>query len=190
MADKTTENYNNQLKEEFGALIESLDLKEQRSKEYLRLRWLDQVMWMEKRAVAMRDRHRRYRLNVMIFSALVPIFVALNFNQDKEIDKILKVAVISISAVVTVSSAIDEFYQFGNRWYSYRRAAELMKTHGWQFFQLSGAYRSYKTHEEALPVFTDQIEGIIQRDVEIYVSEGMQHLNRQEKKPEKLPSGE
>ncbi|MER3434547.1 MAG: DUF4231 domain-containing protein [Leptolyngbya sp. ERB_1_1] len=187
MADKPSIEYNEKIEEEFNALINSLDLKEQRSKDYLRMRWLDQVKWMEKRAGEMRDRHRRYRLNVIIFSALVPIIVASNFSQDKEIDKILKVATISISAIVTVSSAIDEFYQFGNRWYSYRKAAELLKTHGWQFFQLSGAYRGYKTHEEALPIFTDQIEGIIQRDVEIYVSEGMQHLNPQEQKTEELP---
>ncbi|MBE9014182.1 DUF4231 domain-containing protein [Pseudanabaenaceae cyanobacterium LEGE 13415] len=189
MAGKTTDAYNDQLKREFGELIDSLNLKEQRSKDYLRMRWLDQVMWMEKRAGEMRDRHRRMRLNVIICSALVPIIVALNFNQDKEVDKVLKVTVIAISAVVTVSSAIDEFYQFGNRWYSYRRSAELLKTHGWQFFQLSGAYRNYKTHEEALPVFSDEIEGIIQRDIEIYVAEGMQQLNAQEKQPE-LPQTE
>ncbi|MER3477432.1 MAG: hypothetical protein C4287_14220 [Leptolyngbya sp. ERB_1_2] len=125
MADKPSIEYNEKIEEEFNALINSLDLKEQRSKDYLRMRWLDQVKWMEKRAGEMRDRHRRYRLNVIIFSALVPIIVASNFSQDKEIDKILKVATISISAIVTVSSAIDEFYQFGNRWYSYRKAAKL-----------------------------------------------------------------
>ncbi len=190
MADKATEDYNQQLKEEFGTLIESLDLKEQRSKDYLRMRWLDQVMWMEKRAGEMRDRHRRWRISAILCSALVPIIVTLNFNQDKEIDKVLKVTTVIISAVVTVSSAIDEFYQFGDRWYSYRKSAELLKTHGWQFFQLSGVYRTYKTHEEALPIFSDEIEGIIQRDVEIYVTEGTKQLSHPEKKPEELPPTE
>jgi hypothetical protein len=189
MPDKTTIDYNSQLKQEFGALIDSLNLKEQRSKEYLRMRWLDQVMWMEKRAGEMRDKHRRLRLNVIICSALVPIVVALNFNQDKEVDKILKITIVAISAVVTVSSAIDEFYQYGERWYSYRKSAELLKTHGWQFFQLSGVYRSYKTHEEALPIFSDEIESIIQRDVEIYVAEGMKRA-QEEKKPDEPPSAD
>ncbi|MGG6266802.1 DUF4231 domain-containing protein [Leptolyngbya sp. AN03gr2] len=188
MSGKKTDDYSNQLRHEFGELIDSLDLKEQRSREYLRMRWLDQVMWMEKRAGEMRDRHRRLRLSVIICSAIVPIIVAMNFNQDKEVDKVLKVTVIAVSAVVTVSSAIDEFYQFGNRWYSYRKSAELLKTQGWQFFQLSGAYRNYETHEEALPIFSDEIEGIIQRDVEIYVSEGMQQLSAQEKTPELPPT--
>ena len=187
MANKTTDVYNSQIKEEFGALIESLDLREQRSKDYLRMRWLDQVVWMEKRAGEMRDRHRRWRISAIICSALVPIIVTLNFTEDKEIDKFLKVTTVIVSAIVTVSSAVDEFYQYGDLWYSYRRSAELLKTQGWQFFQLSGSYRDYKTHEEALPVFSEQIEGIIQRDVEVYVTEGMQALKPREKSHEELP---
>lgn len=164
--------YNDQLKQDFGRMIDSLKVEELQ-KDYLKSRWLDQVVWMENRATDMRNWHRRLRLTTIVASAIVPILVTINFNQDPKLDKWLKVATVGLSAVVTVSSAIEVFYQFGDRWYSYRKSAELLKSQGWQFFQLSGSYRSYDTHSKALPVFTDQVEEIIQRDVELYVTEGM-----------------
>lgn len=170
--DQPAKNYNEQLKQDFGRMINSLDIQELQ-KDYLKSRWLDQVVWMENRANSMRDRHRWFRLTTIIASAIVPILVTINFNQDPKLDKWLKVATVGLSAIVTVSSAIEVFYQFGDRWYSYRKSTELLKSQGWQFFQLSGSYRTYKTHAEALPLFTDQVEQIIQHDVELYVTEGL-----------------
>ena len=51
-----------------------------------------------------------------------------------------------------------------------------MKSQGWQFLELSGAYREYEDRAEAFPVFADQIESIIQRDVELYVTEGIRQI--------------
>lgn len=179
--------YNQQLKQKFDSLIDDLEI-ESLHKEYLKSRWLDQVLWMENRATQMRNWHRRLRLTVIVASAIVPILVALNFNEDKAFDKWLKVGTISISALVTVSSAVEAFNQFGDRWYSYRRSAELLKTHGWQFLQLGGVYRTYKTHAEALPVFTEQVEGIIQRDVDVYTAEAVKTRKRDDYEPEKPPN--
>ncbi len=180
--------YNDQLKQKFGTMIDDLDIKPLH-KEYLKSRWLDQVLWMECRATEMRNWHRRLRLTVIIASAIVPILVAFNFNEDKTFDKWLKVGTISISALVTVSSAVEEFNQFGDRWYSYRKSVELLKTHGWQFLQLSGAYRTYKTHADALPIFTEQVEEIIQRDVEVYTTEAMKSRKQEDDEPEKPAAG-
>jgi hypothetical protein len=83
----------------------------------------------------------------------------------------LKGATIVLSGIVAVSSAVEEFFHYGERWYNYRRSAESLKAQGWQFFQLSGHYRPYKSHEEAFVVFADQVEEIIQRDVEVYVTQ-------------------
>jgi hypothetical protein len=88
------------------------------------------------------------------------------------VQKVVKLLTVALSAIVTSSAAIDEFFGFSDRWYSYRRSVELLKSQGWQFFQLSGAYQEYKSHEMAFPVFAERIEAIIQRDVEVYVTEG------------------
>jgi hypothetical protein len=85
-----------------------------------------------------------------------------------------------LSGVVTVSAAVEGFCQFGERWYSYRRSAELLKSQGWQFLQLSGAYRQYESHGAALPLFSDEVEGIIKQDVEVYVLEALRGQKWQE----------
>jgi hypothetical protein len=171
--DESALPYNQQLQRRFERTIEGLAIAPLQ-KEYLRSRWLDQVLWMENRASQMRSWHRRLRITAIVASALVPILVTINFNQDKALDKWLKVGTVLISGVVTVSAAVEEFCQFGNRWYSYRRSAELLKSQGWQFLQLSGMYGRFESHEAALPLFTEQVEGVIQRDVEVYVTEALQ----------------
>lgn len=176
------QDYNEELKQEFYRIIDALDVEELK-KDYLKSRWLNQVMWMENRAGQMRDRHQRLRVTTIVASAIVPILVTLNFNQDPNMDKALKVATVGLSAVVTASSAIEVFYKFGDRWYSYRRSVELLKSQGWQFFQLSGSYRSFKNHADALPAFTEQVEEIIQRDVEVYVTEGMRDRAQEPPQP-------
>jgi hypothetical protein len=145
---------------------------------------------MEGRSNRMRDRHQRWRMWTIVLSAVLPIVVLLNFNEDKTADKFIRVLTVGISSTIAIGTALEEFHQYGKRWYSYRRATELLKTQGWQFLQLSGAYRPYKNHREALPIFSDQVEAIIQRDVEVYVTEGMQQIVKDETQPpEQLPPG-
>ncbi len=174
--------YNQQLKNDFGQLIDQLQL-ENVQKAYLRARWLDQVLWMEGRANYNRNWHRRLRFTSIVLGVIVPILVTLdgsNFKLFNQFDaqKALKGTTIVLSSIIAISAALEEFYQFGNRWYSYRKSTELLKTNGWQFFERSGQYRN-KTHQEAFPLFIEQVESIVQRDVEIFVTEGIK-----EKEPE------
>jgi hypothetical protein len=79
-----------------------------------------------------------------------------------------------LSQVVAILAAVEQFFKFGDRWRHYRRTAEALKSHGWQFFQLGGAYISYAKkggHQAAFPVFVAQVEEIIQSDVEGFVSQ-------------------
>ena len=165
--------YNAQLRKDFAEIIEQLEL-DQLQKSYLSSRWLDQVMWLEARAGDMRDWHRRLRIGAIVASAIVPILITVNFNEDKTIDKWLKVATVGISAFVTVAGAVEEFSQFGDKWYRYRRTAEVLKSQGWQFMERSGVYQDFSEHRLAFPLFAEQVEGIIQRDVEVYVEEALQ----------------
>jgi type III secretory pathway component EscS len=167
---KSELDYSQQLKRDFGKMIDALDLTDLQ-KDYLRSRWLDQVLWMESRANTMRNWYRKLRLTTIIVSGFVPVLVSINSSRDQGLEHWLKVVTVGISAIVTISSAIEEFFQFGDRWYNYRKSVELLKTQGWQFLQLSGSYHLYKTHSAALPIFTEEVEGIIQRDVQVYTTE-------------------
>lgn len=170
--------YNEQLKQNFGRIFEALTLTNLQ-KEFLRSRWLDQVLWMEGRAARARDRYYSLRLATIICSVIVPILLGLNFS-NKNVDSALKKFTIVLSGVVAVSSAVEEFFHYGERWRHYRRTAESLKAQGWQFFELSGPYYRNKTHEEAFSIFANVVEDIIQHDVEVYATQVTQ-----EKKKEK-----
>ena len=75
------------------------------------------------------------------------------------------------TALVAISVAVEGFFRFGDRWRHYRRNAELLKSEGWMFFQKSGRYRNYKSHGEAYPEFSEQVEGMLREDVEHYLTD-------------------
>lgn len=164
------------LKEDFQGLFESMELNEYQRR-FLASRWLDQVLWMEKKANVCRDRHYRLRLSAIIFGVIVPILIGINIpnDDDRVYDDYLRAGkntlTIGLSAVVAISAAVEEFFHYGERWYHYRRTVESLKTYGWQFSQLSGKYAKFSTHKEAFMTFANQVEEVIQRDVEVYVTQ-------------------
>lgn len=159
------------LKKDFKDLFEHLELTDVQRK-FLNSRWLDQVLWMEKKANLCRDRHYRLRLTAIILGVIVPILIGINLPERYERWATAKNALtISLSAIVAVSGAVEEFFHYGERWYHYRRTVESLKTYGWQFSQLSGKYAKFPNHKDAFMTFANQVEEVIQRDVEIYVTQ-------------------
>jgi hypothetical protein len=162
--------YNEQLKQDFGKMIDELPLKPVQ-REYLRMRWLDQILWMEKRATESRDRHYQLRVTAILGGLLVPVLVGLTpVEGDKSTLNVFRYTTAGLGAIVAVASAIDQFFSYGDRWRNYRRSAELLKSQGWQFFQLSGPYSKSTNHETAFSMFAGQVEEVIQRDVEVYAT--------------------
>jgi Protein of unknown function (DUF4231) len=91
--------------------------------------------------------------------------------------------VFGLGLVVALAAAIEGFFHFSDRWPHYRRTAELLKSEGWQFFQLSGPYAGAGSHPGAYPLFAAQVEALIQRDVDVYftavVAEPTQQQDKQ-----------
>lgn len=161
--------YTEFLKDDFRDLFGQLDLSDIQRK-FLGSRWLDQVLWMEKKANHCRDNHYRLRLSAIILGVIVPILIGINV-ENESLRKTKEYVTIGLSAIVAISAAVEEFFHYGERWYHYRRTVESLKTYGWQFSQLSGPYAKYADHKEAFMAFANQVEEIIQRDVEIYVTQ-------------------
>jgi hypothetical protein len=87
---------------------------------------------------------------------------------------IASLAALLVSQGVAICAAIDQFYKYGDRWRHYRRSVELLKSDGWQFFQLIGSYAIYAdkgNHKAAFALFANQVESIIRSDVEGYISQ-------------------
>ena len=151
------------LKEDLGGMITTLKLGDLRE-HFLRSRWLDQVLWMEGRAAHSRERYYALRLTMIVGGVIVPALLGLGLP-------VLRYVTIGLSLLVAVSAAVEEFFHYGERWRHYRRATERLKAEGWHFFQLSGPYRDRETHAEAFRDFAARVEDIIQRDVDVYVTE-------------------
>ncbi|MDB9528403.1 DUF4231 domain-containing protein [Oscillatoria sp. CS-180] len=164
-----TDPYAEFLKEDFQDLFSQLELTDVQRK-FLGSRWLDQVLWMEKKANHCRDRHYRLRLTAIVLGVIVPVLIGVSTGNERA-DKVKEYVTIGLSAVVAVSAAVEEFFHYGERWYHYRRTVESLKTYGWQFSQLSGPYAKFPTHKDAFMIFANQVEEVIQRDVEVYVTQ-------------------
>ena len=161
--------YGEWLKGELGAVIDQLDLSELQ-KRCLRSRWLDAVMWVERKAKQAQRLHYASRLVIIIGGLIIPALVSLDLGTDPAAD-LVRWAAFGLGLLVAVSAAIDGLFRFGERWRHYRLIAERLKIEGWQFFQLSGPYARQAGHAAAHPEFAARVEEIIRSDVEQYITE-------------------
>jgi hypothetical protein len=172
--------YRDWLKQDLGELIEVLGLTEMQ-KHFLRSRWLDQVLWMEGKADNCRCRYYALRLLAIIGGVIIPALVGLKISGGKAANFINGLT-FGISLLVAISLAVEEFFHFGERWRHYRRTVEALKIEAWQFFQLSGPYQSHPGHQQAYPAFAARVEEILQRDVEVFITQVLREKKEEEKK--------
>ncbi|HEY9604810.1 MAG TPA: DUF4231 domain-containing protein, partial [Allocoleopsis sp.] len=147
-----TNPYRDYLKQEMSELIEKIDLSDLQRR-FMKSRWLDQVLWLESRATKSRNRHYGLRLITIIGGVIVPALVSVNsaHTRNPKLAEIFGWTAFGLSQAVAISAAVEELFSYGENYRRYRNTAEGMKIAGWQFFQLSGPYQSFKTHAEAYP---------------------------------------
>jgi hypothetical protein len=162
--------YEKWLKEDLGQLINALEISELQ-KHSLRSRWLDQVVWMEKKAGQCQRWYYTLRLIAIIGGVIVPALIGLNLANNEFAAGFIQWTAFGLGIVVAISVAIEEFFRFGERWRHYRSAAERLKIEGWQLFQLGGPYQEFKNHAEAYPSFATRTESIHQQEVDVYITE-------------------
>jgi hypothetical protein len=166
-AAKAYKDYKDWLKADLDGLIGELRLSKLRQ-HFLRSRWLDQVLWVESRANHHRNRYFFLRLITIVGGVIVPALVTLNLNGSA--NAAVSWPTFAVSLLVALSAAVEGFFRYGERWRHYRRTAELLKTEGWQFFQLTGNYRRHAAYASAYPLFASRVEDILQQDVDAYVT--------------------
>jgi hypothetical protein len=149
MAKKKT--YYDYLREELGELVDQLQLPELQKKA-LKRRWLDQVVWADKKADQCRRWHYRLRLTTIVGGVILPALVGINFQLGRDnafFRTWFPYLPFALSQVIAVSAAAEEFFRYGDRWRDYRKMSEDLKAEGWQYLQLTGPYQ-YKPSADAL----------------------------------------
>jgi Protein of unknown function (DUF4231) len=164
----TQHSYDDSLKQDLGALIDAVELPDLH-KRFLRLRWLDQMLWAERRAGQARDRYYALRMLAIIGGVIVPALVSLNLQAS--IAAVFGWITFALSLAVAISLAVEGFFRWGERWAHYRRMAEMLKSEGWMFFQLAGPYQEPGTHAGAYPEFAKRVEAIVASDVDLFIAQ-------------------
>lgn len=179
MAETSKDSDSKRTKRQFEEIIAGLQLNELQ-KRFLRDRWLDQLLWFEHKAEVNQRRYYVLRLMTIVGGLIVPALVSLNVQND--VAEALAWITFGLSLVVAISAALDGFFKFGERWRSFRRVAELLKAHGWQYFELSGPYQA-ADHASAFPMFAAQVETVIQEDLKAFIAQAAQARTAQGERP-------
>ncbi len=167
----TNDDYQLFLKKMFKELIDKLDLEEHQ-RDFLMLRWLDQVIWLEKKAIENQWWHFWFRRINIVLSALVPALVGITFFEgNARGELILKSITVILSVIVAVITGLGQFFRYGDKWNLYRKTAEGLKGEFWAFYTRSGIYGTYKTHTDGFMLFANHSERIIDEDVRVYTTE-------------------
>jgi hypothetical protein len=174
------------LRSELERIIEKLDLEPLR-KEFLRLRWLDQVLWMEERANNTKVLYYILRLTTIVGGVIIPALVSISLPSKDAITDVITWVVFVLSLLVAISAALEGFLRYGEQWRHYRLKVELLKSEGWLFFQLSGRrYRDFKSHAEAYPRFAHRVEKWNRIEVGEYITEVARDKGEEDEEEEEV----
>jgi len=151
-------------------IINSLQLTSETDKHILKSRFLYEVLNYDLRRNHTKRYYNIFRFAVTVGSILLPALLSIGqmdpAKLPKNFDQISYWSTWSISLTVTVCNGFLQLFSLDKNYFEYALTSEQLKTEGWQFFQLSGKYEDYKTHEEAYRPFCKSIENIKRKQVE------------------------
>src|SRR5262249_55866695 len=122
--------YASWLEQELGAMIDGLELDD-RQKRFMRSRYIDQIVWLEKNANPSQRWYYGLRLVAIIGGLVVPALVSLNVREGN-VASAIAWTTFAVSLLVAAAVAVEGFFHYGDRWRHYRRTAEMLKSQGWQ----------------------------------------------------------
>ncbi|MGD2047967.1 MAG: DUF4231 domain-containing protein [Chloroflexota bacterium] len=115
-------------REEYITLIDGLELTDLQ-KEAMKGRWLDQREYTSKESAKNKRRYVRLRLIAIIGGVLIPSLISLNL--DDPYDLYLRAIVWVVGLSVAISTAVEEFFHYGERWVNWlwgRRRTRIIQT--------------------------------------------------------------
>jgi len=144
-------------------IINSLDLSK-KYKLFLKHRYLDVVNNFEQNSNKYLIVSNILRFSIGIGTILTPIILSL---QGTFIDyaELIYWIVLSVSTVTGILNMTIELFKFRENYIISKLSLESLKSEGWEYFQLTGDYKPFKTNKEAYEKFAGQIEKITKRSL-------------------------
>jgi hypothetical protein len=156
------------MRRELSATIEDLSGLGQSQRDFLKARWLSQLLWYESAALTHRYAYVATRVTAIAGGILVPALVGLNLDRGSTFS--VRGLVFVLGLLIAVAVGLEGFFRLGDTWRQYRRMAELLKVEGWLFFQLAGPYHRDGTHSKAFHRFAGRTEQLYRDEIEDYIS--------------------
>ena len=161
-------------------IIENAELDDYKKAILIR-RFVKQVVYYERKCDTYRYYYNLFRTSVTIGSILLPALLSIqnisltsDKNKDQKFQNVVYWLTWGISLGVTVCNGIIQLYSLDKLYYSSSMLTEKLKSEGWKFFQLSGRYIFFTTHDEAFIPFCDEIEKLKMEQVTHEYSELLQ----------------
>jgi hypothetical protein len=160
--------------EEMRSLIARMEITDEQ-RQFLRSRWLDQVLYMGDRASDAKRRYYAFRLTTVVGGVIVPALISISLagagRFDSNLDFGMRLLTFVVSAMVAITASVEGFMHYGERWRHYRVNAELLKSEGWQYLTASGAYRRVTDPEQAFQTFAARVEEVLRDDVDGFMTQ-------------------
>ena len=158
-------------------VIDSLILPDDTNKEIIRLRFVDEVEYYEKKRDSTKRYYNIFRFIVTVGSILLPAILSIGQMDPTKLPKnfgeITYWSSWSISLMVTISNGFLQLFSLDKNYFNYSLVVEQLKTEGWQFFGLSGKYDDHDTHnKKSYKEFCKAVESIKRKQVEQEFSSG------------------
>ncbi|WP_291726016.1 DUF4231 domain-containing protein [Bernardetia sp.] len=131
--------------------------------DYFMKRYIGQVTWYDKKAVANKNLFMWYQRIVIFLGALIPIIVAVGgyISWVKEYSGLMSAI---ISGVIAIVAALDKLQQPMSNWYNYRNIAENLKKEQYYYEFKIPPYQGL--NEMAMKrLFVERIEGTVASDI-------------------------
>lgn len=141
----------------YHEVFQSLNL-EPLQREYLELRWMDQVLWHDLKAASDERYNLALRLTTLIGGATATAFASLKLSGAQA--TWVSGLIFALALTTTIAAGILELMKFDERARRRRSIADTLKHEGWLFFQSSAPYAG-RPHRDLFPRFAERIEGIL-----------------------------
>jgi hypothetical protein len=166
-----------ELEKTYKEIIDDLHIDDLH-KRFLHDRWLNELLWFEDKADRNQKRHYTLRLVTIVGGVVVPSLVGLSLKTSLAAHAV-SWATFTVSLIVALAAALESFFGFGERWRTFRRNVEVLKAHGWQYFQLVERYAQHGDHRTAFPHFVSQVESVLQQDMQTFTALAQTHATPQ-----------
>lgn len=156
--------------ENIGGIIDDIELSRPYDKAIIKHRFLDEIIFYEKKRDETRKYYNTFRFIVTTGSILLPAVLSMGQMDPTKLPKNFDIISYwfswTISLMVTGSNGFLQLFSLDKNYFNYSMVVEQLKTEGWQYFGLSGKYEDYPDHQSAYKSFSKSVESIKRKQIE------------------------